>query len=141
MQLRHRRPFQRARLRYDATFSLEALYCHEQGIPYSEFLARWTEADRAIVNAVVLEKSERCTMCGTAEWEWREDHFAYQPLFHTCRGCQLKDLMNDDDAPRPKGTTVRLVPKETAAKLMAAMDARTAADGPRRPQRPRRPGR
>lgn len=117
MQLRARRPFQRARLRYDPSFNLEASYAHEHGIPYSEYLERWTNTDRAIVTAVTTEKADRCSMCGTSPWEWDADPYAYDPVYVTCPGCQRKELLADDDTPRAKGTTVRLVPKRVAARL------------------------
>lgn len=56
-------------------------------------------------------------MCGTAPWEWDEDGFAYETVFHTCRGCQLKEEQAKDDTPRPSGTTIRLVSKEQAEKM------------------------
>lgn len=64
-----------------------------------------------------MERSQRCTMCGTAPYEWADDPFAYTPVFHTCIGCQKKELLSDDDTPRVKGTTVRLLPKEEAERL------------------------
>lgn len=70
-------------------------------------------------------------MCGTAGWEWEQDPYAYDPIFVTCPGCQRKETLAADDTPRPKGTSVRLVSKRTAARL-----ARDAATKPA--QRPRR---
>jgi hypothetical protein len=117
VQQRAGRPFQRARLRYDSAFSLETGYAFEHGIPYSEYLQRWSNTDRAIVTAVTMEKADRCSMCGTAPWEWEADPYAYDPIYVTCPGCQRKEALADDDTPRPKGTTVRLVPKRVAARL------------------------
>lgn len=111
------RPFQRARLRYDPAFALEAAYCHEQGIPYSEYLRRWNEEDRAIVTAVTIENSKKCSSCGTAEWEWDEDPFAYHPVLHTCRGCQKQELLSEGIEDMPKGTTIRLVDKHTGERM------------------------
>jgi hypothetical protein len=64
-----------------------------------------------------MEKADRCSMCGTAPWEWEADPYAYDPIYVTCPGCQRKEALADDDTPRPKGTTVRLVPKRVAARL------------------------
>lgn len=87
-----------------------------------------------MVSAVALERGERCPSCGTAQWEWKDDNYAYEPMNTTCIGCQKKELLADasekDDAPMPKGTTIRLFPKETAERLR-----HEAAANP--PQRPR----
>ncbi len=86
-----------------------------------------------------MERSQRCTMCGTAPYEWEEDPFAYTPVFITCMGCQKKDLLSDDDTPRVKGTTVRLLPKEEAERLRVEQE-RLAESGistvPRRRRSP-----
>lgn len=108
-------------------------YCLDAGIPYSEFLERWSESDRALVSAAIMEKSSRCSGCGTSEWEWGEDPYAYHPIFHTCPGCQKKEILGDDDTPRAKGTTVRLVPKAVAERL--AYESTLQDAGPSRPRR------
>jgi hypothetical protein len=130
-----RRPFQRARLRYDATFALEAGYAFDHGIPFSEYLQRWLPEDRAKVSAVTLERSERCTLCGTAQWEWEADPNAYTPIYHTCHGCRIKDAMAEDNTPKGKGTTIRLAPRKVAERMI-----REAARShvPRRRKRGRR---
>jgi hypothetical protein len=129
VQLGARRPFQRARLRYDHSFAFEAEYCFEKGIPHSEFLERWSREDRAVLAAVASDKAARCTMCGTSEWQWAEDPFAYEPMFIGCTGCMKKALLDADDTPRPKGTTIQLVHKETAERMR-----RAAAEGISRPK-------
>jgi hypothetical protein len=134
VQLGTGRPFQRARLRYDSVFALEAEYCHDRGIPYSEFLERWSPEDRTKLAAVALEKAARCPRCGTSPWMWEEDPFAYEPLHITCIGCMKKDLFGEDDTPRSKGTSVQLIPKEAAEKMRARAD-----EGIARPVRRRRP--
>lgn len=66
----------------------------------------------------MLERADRCQLCGTAGWEWEEDPGAYTPVFHTCPGCRLKDVLNDDpNTPKGKGTTIRLVPQRVAERL------------------------
>ena len=64
-----------------------------------------------------MENAAKCSTCGTAEWEWEEDPFAYHPVFHVCKGCQKRELLSSDDAERPKGTTVRLVDKVSAERI------------------------
>lgn len=133
MQLGARCPFQRTRLRYDRTFALEVGYCYDHGIPYSEYLERWTDADRARVAAVGLERARICSKCGTDSMDWEDDPYAYAPMFVTCPGCQKIEALSKDDTPRPLGTSIRLVPKETAVRL-----AREAEAGRPRPRRKRR---
>lgn len=92
-------------------------YCAERGIPHSRFLEEWGDEDRAKLMAHLVEKALTCTLCGTAEWEWHEDRFAYEPIIETCIGCQQKDLVKDE-ANMP-GASIVLVPKATAAKMRA----------------------
>jgi len=81
-----------------------------------------------------MDRAERCPSCGTADWEWASDFYAYEPVHATCRGCQLKEALSKateaDSTPMPMGTTIRLFPKETAERLRQQI-----ADNP--PQRPR----
>ena len=101
------------------------------------FLRDWPPEDRAKVSAVALERAERCQMCGTAAWEWAEDPWAYDPVHHTCLGCQRKEILSADDTPMPKGTTVRLVPKGVAARLALEAERRAEAGESNRPRRRR----
>lgn len=71
-------------------------------------------------------------MCGTAQWEWEADPFAYAPVHHTCHGCRLKEAMSEDNTPKGKGTTIRLVPKRTAERLTREAATRSV---PRRRRR------
>jgi len=82
-------------------------YCHERGIPHSEFLD-WEPEDRAKALAFGIEKNERCTLCGTAPWEWEDNKFAYEAGEHFCRGCYIKNVASEGQARLP-GTTVELV--------------------------------
>lgn len=72
----------------------------------------------------MLEKAERCVLCGTAEWEWLENKFAYEPVEHYCHGCYLKAMAQDDDPKRnTKGVTMELLPtgtQEAAQRLIRA---------------------
>lgn len=89
-------------------------YCVDHGVPHSEYLDRWTLEDRAKVVAVLMERAERCQMCGTAPWEWDEDKYAYEPAREVCFGCQKKDLLRDDQEKSPAGSSVVLIPKAVA---------------------------
>lgn len=90
---------------------MEMQYCFEHGIPYSTFI-EWSNEDRARVIAFVLEKSTRCQMCGTAEWEWNENRFAYEPVSKYCHGCHLKEI-SAEDRNRTPGVTIELMPTGT----------------------------
>lgn len=104
-------------------------YCAEHGIAHSRFLEEWTDQDRAKLMAYLIDKSQRCGMCGTAEREWREDRFAYTPVVETCLGCQQKDLMREE-ANTP-GATIVLVPKAQAARLRENDDRKLGVRVPR----------
>jgi len=66
--------------------------------------------------AYLLESGSKCQSCGTAEWEWEEDRFAYEPVVHQCWGCYVKELSKDDAADLA-GASVVLQPKAVAARL------------------------
>ena len=72
--------------------------------------------------AVAMARARRCGMCGTDPEVWEADPYAYEPVFHTCMGCMKRELLEADDTPRPKGTSIKLVPKETAARMRAAQE-------------------
>ena len=63
---------------------------------------------------MLMERSERCSMCGTAPWEWEEDRYAFEAARETCVGCQQKDLLRDDTEKAPAGSSVVLIPKKVA---------------------------
>ena len=88
---------------------LEMSYCAEQGIPHSQFLS-WEPEDKAKIVAFLLEKSMRCTLCGTAPWEWEQNKFAYAPVEDLCQGCYQKSVFQDTQSKSLPGTNVRLVP-------------------------------
>ena len=128
------RPFQRSRLRYDSTFSLEAGYCFDHGIAYSEYLDRWNEVDRATVTAVALERADRCSMCGTAGHEWEEDPYASEAVRVSCPGCLRREvLQSDSDAGVGRGVSVRLLTRAAAASAAAELE-RKSAEGTLRPR-------
>lgn len=98
----------RSRLRADSSFFLELQFCNEHGLPHSEFL-EWTVEDRSKALAFVIEKGQRCVMCGTAQWEWDENRFAYEPVERRCQGCYVKDVLAEDSGRNP-GVTIELLP-------------------------------
>lgn len=57
-------------------------------------------------------------MCGTYEWEWEEDRFAYEPATKLCKGCQLLDVAREDNKPSP-GMRMILLPTRRAEKIRA----------------------
>lgn len=85
-------------------------FCNEKGIPHSVFL-EWDPEDRAKALAFIIEAGSRCTMCGTAPWEWEENKFAYTPVEEFCKGCYQKSVFQDTETNKTlPGTNVRLVP-------------------------------
>lgn len=124
----------RSRLRYDSEFFFELQICNEYGIPHSEFLA-WEPEDRAKAKAFVIEKAQRCAMCGTAPWEWDEkqggDRRAYEPVESFCPGCHMKAGAAPHDPNRnTDGITIELAPTRTqqAAQRLLRMKRRAEAE-------------
>lgn len=120
----------RDRLRYDSNFWLEMQFCDEHGIPHSQFL-EWDPDSRAKALAFLIEKAERCALCGTAGWEWEENRRAYTPVEHFCMGCYLKSALEDDAGSSP-GTTIRLVSSQSQAAAQRLMKQRREAARERR---------
>lgn len=87
---------------------MEMSFCTERGIPHSEFLS-WSIEDREKTMAFLLEQSLTCMMCGTAEWQWEENKFAFMPVENWCKGCYLKSVSSEEAGTAP-GTTIALVP-------------------------------
>lgn len=96
----------RERLRRDANLFLELDFCATGPIPHSAFLS-WSPDDRAKALSHYIEKSLRCTLCGTAQWEWDRDQFAYEPVEHHCIGCAMREGAQKEMEPR-NGVTVTL---------------------------------
>ena len=84
-------------------------FCNEKGIAHSVFL-QWKPEDRAKALAFKLHEAERCSLCGTAPWEWDANRFAYEPEEHQCQGCYRKQSYADSLGQTLPGTTVELVP-------------------------------
>lgn len=62
-------------------------------------------------------------MCGTAEWEWLENRFAYEPARQVCFGCEKKDLMREDDDGRQAGVSIVLLPEAVAKQRRLLQEA------------------
>lgn len=61
-------------------------------------------------------------MCGTAEWEWADNPYAYEAVNHLCRGCYTKEAASEGEG-RQLGVTVELRPTgtvESARRFLAA---------------------
>jgi hypothetical protein len=94
------------------------MFCNEHGIPHSKFL-KWKPDDRAKALAYKLEEGLRCSMCGTASWEWEENKFAFTAMEEFCPGCYQKSIFSDQQGSSLPGTNVKLVP--TTPQLTAQM--------------------
>lgn len=97
-------------------------YCFEHGISHSKFL-KWDPEDRAKTLAFALENAQRCSMCGTAPWEWEENRFAYTAMDEFCQGCYQKSIFSDTSSSSLPGTNVKLVP--TTPQLTAQLALKT----------------
>lgn len=83
----------------------------------------------------MIEDSLRCTMCGTAQWEWDADRFAYEPVLEHCPGCYAKETAAKD-LDSSAGSTVQLSSSRGAeaearharARALAERDARDARE-------------
>lgn len=94
-------------------------WCSDRGLPHSELLG-WAEDDRAKQVAFLLVDAQRCSQCGTSQWEWDEDRFAYEPALHLCHGCFLLDASAQDQTDATPGSRMVLVPKAIAREREAA---------------------
>jgi hypothetical protein len=101
---------------------MEMSFCNEKGIPHSEFL-QWVPEDRAKALAYIMENAQRCTMCGTAPWEWEENRFAYAATEEFCQGCYQKSVFTDIESRSLPGTNVRLVPTTPMMKAKMKVQA------------------
>jgi len=91
---------------------MEMGWCSDHGLPHSALL-EWDQEDRAKLHAHLIEESTRCVMCGTKDWEWEENKFAYMAQEKTCQGCYLKHMASEEGDSLP-GTTYELVVYDSA---------------------------
>lgn len=101
-------------------------YCSEHGIPHSKFL-KWDPEDRAKTIAYVLESGQRCSMCGTAPWEWEENKFAFTAVDEFCKGCYQKAIHTEQQGSSLPGTNVKLIPTTPQLTAQMALKARKRA--------------
>ena len=102
---------------------MEMGFCNEHGIPHSEFL-EWDPEDRAKALAYMSEQAIRCQLCGTAEWEWKENKFAFTAVEEFCQGCYQKQAFSDQQGSSLPGTNVKLIPTTPRLTAQMAMKAR-----------------
>jgi len=102
-------------------------FCFEQGIPHSEFLD-WAPEDKAKTLAFAMEQAARCSMCGTAPWEWEENKYAYTAVDEFCNGCYQKSVFSDQESRSLPGTNVKLIATTplVKAKMQVAAKRRRA---------------
>lgn len=77
----------------------------------------WSGEDRSKVLAYRMEEASKCSMCGTAKWEWDEDKYAYEPVQSFCKGCYLRDIASETEQTLP-GVTVNMLPREQVSEEM-----------------------
>lgn len=68
-----------------------------------------------------MEQGETCQLCGTAQWEWEANPFAYDTEERFCKGCYVKEVSAEGE--RMPGTRIELVPvtKDLRAKQYKAL--------------------
>jgi len=98
-------------------------FCNEHGIPHSEFLD-WDPEDRAKAVAYLIEHGLRCQLCGTAEWEWENNKFAFTAVEEFCQGCYQKSVFQDQQGSSLPGTNVKLIPTTPQLTAQMALKAR-----------------
>lgn len=94
-------------------------------MPHSELLA-WSDEDRSKLMAFLMEDAAKCQSCGTSQWEWDEDPFAYEAVTMRCEGCARKEFAREDVTDQA-GARIALVPKAVAHAM-----AMTPKSAPRR---------
>ena len=76
--------------------------------------------------AYLLERSERCNVCGTSEWEWDPDQGgergAYEASQFQCWGCYTTKIAQQDHD-LPPGAHITLTPRRQVDKLKAPVPA------------------
>jgi hypothetical protein len=98
-------------------------FCNDKGIPHSQFLD-WDTEDRSKAIAFLEEASLRCSMCGTAPWEWEQNKFAFTAVDEFCQGCYQKSVFSETQGSSLPGTNVKLIPTTPQLTAQMAMKAR-----------------
>lgn len=87
--------------------------CEKYKVNHSAFLD-WPEEDQDLAIAQHLRELDHCPRCHTSESKWQKNRFAYKPEVRRCRGCEMRQLQ-EDDLQTQKGTAgmfVVMVPDE-----------------------------
>lgn len=92
-------------------------WCATHGVAHSDFLD-WSDEDRAKLIAYILESRGRCSSCGTSQWEWDDDPFAYEAMRHVCKGCMILYAAEEDND-RSLGSRMVLIPHKRAKEIQA----------------------
>lgn len=98
------------------TFRTEMRVAQAYQIPHSHLL-EWDEEDRAKAIAYQIHEANTCQRCGTQDWEWDSEQggsrFAYQPREAICRGCEVKEFVQQDKSKQNRpGRYVELIPTD-----------------------------
>ena len=75
----------------------------------------------------MLFESEICQLCGTAQWEWEENRFAYEAEEAFCQGCYIKTVTGEGRNSLP-GTTINLVATSEQQKAQRLLRAKARAE-------------
>lgn len=57
------------------------------------------------------EQHQKCSACGTFDWEWEDDPDAWQAGIHWCLGCRSIEILSAEsarDAKHTEGYKLRL---------------------------------
>ena len=73
--------------------------------------------DRIKLLAWLTEDSQRCSMCGTSDWQWDEEKYAFIPSVQVCRGCAMRDSARDMAKDVPGSTIILLSGEMKRAEL------------------------
>lgn len=68
--------------------------CAAYRIPHSTFL-EWDADDRDKAITWHLRQAQACPDCHTRPEEWADDHNAYKAVKHHCRGCEVRQQVQD----------------------------------------------
>lgn len=101
-------------------------YCVEKGIPHDVWLS-WSPESRSKHLAEMLFESEVCSLCGTAQWEWEENRFAYQTIEVFCQGCYIKAVAGEGRSSLP-GTTITLAQRTDQQRAQELLKAQARAE-------------
>lgn len=109
-------------------------YCHEAGIPYSEFL-EWSAFDQEAEISYMVYRGTRCPNCGTFPEDWLDEkgeHIEptpYVPKSVACLGCEtLEETRAQIPDNRRQSIIVYLAPREVGKSGLHRPDRRQGGD-------------